>query len=162
MIAFGDRTLRVSSAAALLFAALLWGCARPSPVAADTRPAAPPDPITHSRDADDVGRLIAGLPGTPGGPFTDLEDSGAWKEHRHLVDQAWSHAQAELIGGLHEFQNRELSDVLSSTGPLFYPFGGPDALTPTVFFPHSGVYVMVGLEPAGTLPSVAQIRKKYL
>jgi hypothetical protein len=163
MIAFGDRTSRVWSAAVvMLFAALLWGCSRPPPVTTNSRPALSLDNIPHSRDADDVARFIAGLPGVPGAPFVDLETSAAWKEHRRLVDQAWSHAEAELIGGLQEFQNRELNDALASTGPLFYPFGGPDSLTPTVFFPHSKIYVMVGLEPAGTLPSVAQIRKKNL
>jgi len=162
MIDSGGQTSRGWFAAAMLVAALLWGCSRPSPVATDSKPVKSRDAIPHSRGADDVARFIAGLPGTPGGPFADLEASAAWKEHRRLVDQAWRHAQAELIGGLKEFQNHELNDALAQTGPLFYPFGGPDALTPTVFFPHSEVYVMVGLEPAGTLPSVAQIRKKDL
>src|SRR5262249_40515768 len=39
---------------------------------------------------------------------------------------------------------------------------GPDALTVTSYFPHSPTYVLVGLEPAGTLPTLAQIQKKDL
>lgn len=158
----GGRTLRVSWGAATLFVALLGGCSRPSRVAADSTPAKTVDPIAASREADDVARFIAGMPGTPDGTFADLENFAAWKEHRRLMDQAWRHAEAELIGGLHEFQNQELNDALASTKSLFYPFGGPDALTPTAFFPHSESYAMVGLEPAGTLPSNAQIRKKDL
>lgn len=146
----------------MLFAALLCGCNHPLPVAADTKRAGTATSIVPSRDADDVARFVAGIPGTPGGPFAELETSAAWKGHRRLVDRAWTHADGELIGGLHQFQNQELSDTLAGTRTIFYPFGGPDALTPTVFFPHSNSYVMVGLEPAGTLPSSAQIGKKDL
>src|SRR5690348_401453 len=98
----GGRTLRVSWGAATLLVALLGGCSRPPRVAADSTPAKTADPIVASREADDVARFIAGMPGTPDGPFADLENFTAWKEHRRLMDQAWRHAEAELIGGLHE------------------------------------------------------------
>src|SRR5437763_17026638 len=149
----GARALRVCASAALLFAALLSSCSHKPIVAADNKPAGPPDtvPVPHTREADDVARFIAGLPGKPGGPFADLEESAEWKEHRRLIDRAWKRAESELIGGLQEFQNRELGEAVSNTDTLFYPFGGPDALTPTVFFPHSRMYVLIGLEPAGTL-----------
>jgi len=60
------------------------------------------------------------------------------------------------------FQKAELSSPPAAAAPVFYPFSGPDALTITVFFPQSPVYVMVGLEPAGTLPSPKQLEKKNL
>jgi hypothetical protein len=60
------------------------------------------------------------------------------------------------------FQRRELSTGSLVRVPVFYPFSGPDALMVTVFFPRNPTYVMVGLEPAGTLPKARQIERKNL
>ena len=43
----------------------------PSPRAAEKQPA-PPDPVPQSRNPNDVGRFIAGMPGTEGSPFIGL------------------------------------------------------------------------------------------
>jgi hypothetical protein len=120
------------------------------------------DPVPHQREADDLGRFIAGLPGKPGSPFLDLEQSDAWKEHRRLLDEAWGQADSKLIPGLQEFQKAELADAALQQLTVYYPFGGPDVLTAALFFPRNPVYVLVGLEPAGTLPTPSQIDKKDL
>ncbi len=122
--------------------------------------------LAPSRDADDTARFVAGLPGTPGSPFANLEATEAWKEHRILMDEAWGAAESGLIGGLREFQKQQLDSIALRNSTVFYPFGGPDALSVTVLFPQRPLYVIVGLEPAGTLPGIAQIQKadlaKYL
>jgi hypothetical protein len=122
--------------------------------------------VPRSRTVDDVARFLAGMPGTPESPFADLEADQTWQSHRSRLDDAWRKAQRDLIGKLTEFQKQELSGDPAWEAPIFYPFGGPDALTVTLLFPHSPVYVIVGLEPAGTLPGIRQIEKmdlpKYL
>jgi len=122
----------------------------------------PQDPIPRARDLDDIARFVAGLPGKDGSPFSELETSAAWQSHRRQVDATWRRAEGELLGGLQDFQRQELNRTPIASAPVFYPFGGPDALTPVLYFPHSPSYVLVGLEPAGTLPSLKQIRKKAL
>jgi len=142
---------------------LISGCERPSQSAVTTSDAAPVPPATpHQRDADDVARFIAGLPGTEGSPFAELESGEPWKEHRRRLDSTWATAETSLIRNLREFQRQELGSPAVESAPVFYPFGGPDALTVTLCFPDSPRYVMVGLEPAGTLPSPAQIGTKDL
>lgn len=116
--------------------------------------------IQHLRDADDIARYVAGMPGSPGSPFAALETGPPWMEHRRAVDAAWAGAERERLAGLREFQKRELSGSALRRAPVFYPFGGPDALTAILYFPDSPDYVLVGLEPAGTLPSVGDITKK--
>ena len=125
---------------------------------ADTRP---PDAVPRLRDADDVARFIAGLPGTEGSPFASLEETDAWQEHRSRLDAVWGRAEKGLLNGMREFQKQELGRALANT-PVFYPFGGPDALTPMLCFPNSPAYVLVGLEPSGSLPSVERIERKDL
>jgi len=144
----------------LAVAITLGGCGHPAPHVDQRVDAEPPDTVPHSRDANDVGRFIAGLPGTTGSPFAKLEETPAWIEHRRRLDEAWHKAESPLISGLQEFQKQELGDPVLQTAPVFYPFGGPDALTLTLCFPKSPTYVMVALEPAGTLPTPSQFERK--
>jgi hypothetical protein len=118
--------------------------------------------VPHSREANDAARFLAGLPGTQGSPYAALEASDAWKEHQRLLDATWKEAEAEQLPGLRKFQSDELSDPALAGRTVFYPFSGPDALTATAYFPHNPLYVMVALEPAGTLPTPRQIGKKEL
>lgn len=60
------------------------------------------------------------------------------------------------------FQNRELSGISVTNSQVFYPFSGPDALMVTILFPQNPAYVMIGLEPTGTLPTWKQLARKDL
>jgi hypothetical protein len=118
------------------------------------------DAVPHSREADDVARFIAGLPSRPGSPFALSEYSDAWKDHRHKLDESWRRAESGFIAGLRGFGESTLRQGTNTGRPLFYPFGGPDALTAVLCFPQSPAYVLAGLEPPGTLPTSAQLAKK--
>jgi hypothetical protein len=120
------------------------------------------DTVPQNREADDTARFLAGMPGKPGSPYAKLESDPAWQEHRQVMDKAWSGTESSLIAGLDEFQKEELGTAPLDKAPVFYPFGGPDAMTPVLFFPHSASYVMVALEPAGTLPTPAKLAKRDL
>src|SRR5579863_4668482 len=110
----------------LSFALLLGGCSSPRPVAAES--AAPKDNsksnVPHSREANDAARFLAGLPGTEGSPYAALEATGAWQEHRLLLDATWKEAEAEQFPGLRKFQADELSDPALAGRTVFYPFSG--------------------------------------
>jgi len=140
---------------------LFSGCNAPRQVAAESLPKEQqPDLVPHSREANDVARFLAGMPGTPGSPYAALEASEVWKEHRRVVDAAWQQAEREQLPGLRKFQAEELSAPSLQNATVFYPFSGPDSLTATLYFPHNPLYVMVALEPAGTLPTEHQIAAK--
>ena len=65
-----------------------------------------------------------------------------------------------MLAPARAFQEQTLASI--SSPRLFYPFSGPDSLMATTFFPHARVYVMVGLEPAGTLPDPARLARQDL
>jgi hypothetical protein len=146
----------------LSFGLFSAGCGSTRSQPGTVQAASPGDEVPHSRDADDLARFIAGMKGNPGTPFAKLEDTEAWKDHQRRLDHAWHNAEGPLVNGIAEFGKRELSDLTAGASPVFYPFSGPDALTMVLDFPHSPSYLMVGLEPAGTLPAHAQIEKKDL
>lgn len=136
--------------------------ARSAPDKAATQPQAQASAEPVDRAANDAGRFLAGLPGKPGSVWASFETEAAWKAHRSELDQAWARAEKSLLPGMREFQKRELSGETIAKSVVFYPFGGPDALTMTVFFPDNANYVMVGLEPPGTLPKPESIARKNL
>jgi hypothetical protein len=145
------------------FAVLFSGCSAPRPVAAEGLPKLPEETsVPRSREANDAARFLAGLPGTAGSPYAAIEETDAWKEHRRQLDAMWQEAEGELLPGLRKFQTDELNNPAVRTPTVFYPFSGPDVLTATLYFPHNPLYVMVALEPAGTLPTPRQIAKKEL
>jgi hypothetical protein len=158
---------RTSLLAALLFAfaAASPGCGHPAPPAAaatekkEPAPATLP-PVPESRDADDTARFLAGMPGKPDSPFAKLEDGEAWKAHRVRLDAWWKRAEGTLIAGLRNFGKSEFTDPASHEAIVYYPFSGPDALFPTVCFPNNSTYVLVALEPSGTLPSLQKLSRK--
>jgi hypothetical protein len=147
------------------FATVSPGCGHSAPPGAesnekkgDTPTAAAPVP--ENRDADDTARFLAGLPGKPGSPFAELEQTEAWKDHQARLDSAWHKAAGSLIAGLHEFGKAELSDPPLREAIVYYPFSGPDALYAVESFPNNATYVLVALEPSGTLPSVKRLSQK--
>ena len=145
----------------LTSAFLLSACTAPRKVAAESLVKdQQPDLVPHSREANDVARFLAGMPGTPGSPYAALEESEIWKEHRRIVDAAWRQAENEQLSGLRKFQADELSAPALQSATVFYPFSGPDSLTATLYFPHNPLYVMVALEPAGPLPTPRQLAAK--
>jgi len=76
------------------------------------------------------------------------------------LDAAWHSAEGSLVAGLREFGKAELSDKAMRDAIVYYPFSGPDALYPTACFPNNSTYVLVALEPSGTLPSLAKLSRK--
>jgi len=119
-------------------------------------------PTPHDRYADDAGRFLAGLPPHPGSPLAGLQNEAAWARHRREMERAWSRIENGPLPGMRAFQKNELGGHPTAASPVFYPFSGPDSLMVTVFFPRAPIYIMVGLEPAGTLPSPKQLGRKNL
>ena len=149
----------------LLLAALLLGCghaAKPEPAARQEKAAPSPFPAAGpaSREADDAARFLAGMPGKPGSSFAELEQEDAWQTHRKELDRMWGKTETQALKAMRDFQSRELSGDSIKNSTLFYPFSGPDALMMNVFFPANSTYVMVGLEPPGTLPSPKTFAKR--
>lgn len=139
------------------------GCSHPAPdpqrsVASD----ALSGKVPLSRGANDVARFLAGLPGDRGSPLLSFEKQPAWRLHQQELNDGWRSLETEWIPSVREFAQSELSGALRVQRPVFYPFSGPDALVVTTLFSHSPGYVMVGLEPSGTLPTTKDFAGRRL
>src|SRR5579872_1190249 len=102
----------------------LLACSHSAPTVAQNKTAEPPppEPVPHSREANDVGRFLAGLPGTEGSPFAELEQQPAWILHRRELDKAWSHIESKTLPAMRQFQGQELTTGPIQKSLVFYPF----------------------------------------
>lgn len=77
----------------------------------------------------------------------------AYTEFHNKFDQRWKKFQQERIRPVQDFARQNLDTLLPTFETVLYPFSGPDALYPLMFFPNKKRYVLIGLEPVGSLPT---------
>lgn len=87
------------------------------------------------------------------------EEEGArqelWQAHGEAMDALWATIEERHLNDMKLWAADALSEAQSSPKPIFYPFGGPDLPSVQQFFPDASSYVLVGLEPPGTIPDLA-------
>ena len=115
-------------------------------------------PIPADRLTDDSARLFAGLPAKPGSAFAALETEAFWKQHASQSDRGWRRFLTQRQPLMRDFALAQLADAPLTRPTLFYPFGGPDIMTAQTLFPKASTYVLVGLEPPGTLPDARELQ----
>ncbi len=89
-----------------------------------------------------------------------LYDSLYWQHYHTFLDSSWKRIKNGRLNNITSWRNAEVvtSDTLTHT--IFYPFSGPDFLTVSAFFPKADTFVMLGLEPIGTLPEINKLNAK--
>jgi hypothetical protein len=140
----------------------LAGCSLSSilgPAPAVVRPlfAVAPDPYP-----DDVARFLAGMPGRAESPFKKFEDNKQWRAHAASFDAAFDHWNNGRRPRIAAFQKTELAGPDLASATAFYPFGGPDVVHVMTFYPDSPEYILVGLEPPGSLAKVGRLAERGL
>ncbi len=118
--------------------------------------------VPASAAAQDAARFFAGIEGRPDGPFHELEKDKAWVWHRKESNAMWARADKEHFPALRAFQQKEIAGKEFARGTVFYPFGGPDITTALTLFPNNKTYVLVGLEPPGTVPDLSAVKTANL
>ena len=116
-------------------------------------------PIPPDRGLDDLARFMAGMPGPEGSRFKAAEREPAWKLHAAQSDLGWKRFLSDRQPLMREFTKANLAEKFFTQPTLFYPFGGPDIMTAQTFFPSASTYVLVGLEPPGSLPAEQTVRE---
>jgi|ERR1035437_5381522 hypothetical protein len=110
------------------------------------------------RKYDDLARLMAGLKAEEGSQFAALQEIPKLKTHEHSFDTLWSKSEViKYSDKMKDWRKAELGDDKNDTTSLFYPFSGPDFLNAFTFFPYAKKYIMLALEPAGTIPDFSKV-----
>ncbi|OIP72427.1 MAG: hypothetical protein AUK43_03080 [Oscillatoriales cyanobacterium CG2_30_40_61] len=125
---------------------------------------APPplDPLTlyDQKQADyltDTAKLIAGMKVDPKSQFYPLTQSKFWVNYHGFIEPAWSKLEKEQLAKVSQWSKQELDRINQSNPRIFYPFSGPDFLYANLFFPTAQEYLLVALEPVGTMPNFKEL-----
>ena len=98
---------------------------------------------------NDAARFVAGMPvNNKNSKLYALTQTKEWKNHARNMDQIWNSYQQSSPKVL-SFAMNELDAVNETSRTLFYPFGGPDFLFSSSFFPDMDTYFLIGLERTG-------------
>ncbi|MFD1470562.1 hypothetical protein ACFQ48_20210 [Hymenobacter caeli] len=124
------------------------------------RPAAKPaaEPVVATAPTDtayvqDVAAYLGGLPVRPDSPLAALTGQPAFQAFAKDQDKSWAKYTSTHTSRMTKWASHELDSVQRHSPTIFYPFSGPDFLNVVTMFPTSKAYVMVGLEPVGSVPA---------
>lgn len=113
--------------------------------------------IIVRRDFDhiynDIARYISGMSVDSATKINkSYLDAPDWKKYAVNAEVKWKTYDSTRMDLLEKWTSEELDSVNANTNTLFYPFSGPDILNANIFFPDAKQYILVGLEPVGSVP----------
>ncbi|MBF9142371.1 hypothetical protein [Hymenobacter properus] len=131
---------------------------KPSNTAAKLKPTAAPD----TAYAQDVALFLGGLQPSQHSNLSTLAATPAWQAFAKDQDKSWDKYRASHTTRMTQWANTELDSVHANSPTIFYPFSGPDFLNVFTMFPTSQTYVLIGLEPVGSIPARASLENPKL
>ncbi|NLT70861.1 MAG: hypothetical protein GXX91_09225 [Verrucomicrobiaceae bacterium] len=101
---------------------------------------------------NDIARFVAGKTPGPGSPLRRLDHLPSVR--RHMADSAelsktWRERRLKTI---RDWAKQEIHPRIVRPKIVKYPFSGPDFVHVAALFPGADEYILIGLEPLGTLP----------
>ncbi|WP_324672966.1 hypothetical protein [Hymenobacter sp. GOD-10R] len=91
-----------------------------------------------------------------------LTTQPAWQAFAMGADKSWLNYHQTRTTKMQQWAAEELDSVRSASPTVFYPFSGPDLLNVVTLFPTSQTYILVGLEPVGTIPQPSTLENPAL
>ncbi len=107
--------------------------------------------VTINDTLNSIAQIIAGN-FAEGNLFSYLNENKDYQNFSQVFNKRWVSFDTTRLQQLKQFESEKLAKDLLQQKTLFYPFSGPDILYAHTFFPQADNYIMIGLEPVGTLP----------
>ena len=112
--------------------------------------------------AQDVALFLGGQQPSQHSDLTQLAAQPAWQAFAKDQDKSWEKYRATHTTRMTKWAATELDSVRANSPTIFYPFSGPDFLNVFTMFPTSQTYVLMGLEPVGSVPARASLENLKL
>ena len=135
---------------------------KPAAAATADKPATSRPSVTDTAYVQDVAAFIGGLRPSKRSGLAALAQQPAWLAFAKDQDKSWNNYRLTHTTRMTKWANAELDSVHRSSPTIFYPFSGPDFLNVFTMFPSSQTYVMMGLEPVGSVPARASLESPKL
>ena len=159
----------------LALSALLWSCAAEqkentkgtpsdSTKTAEKTVNAEVKKLPYDTLLTESSKFIAGMPTTH--YLSDVQSRDYYKEHIDFTESSWKTTVDSMINPVQKWcKEKTIGDDRDSV-LCFYPLSGPDFLFGNTFFPNADHYVMLGLEPRGSMVDFRELKdpeiQKYL
>ena len=111
------------------------------------------------RRYNDYALLVAALPQEDGSVLATLAATGWYGKYRENAEDGWRKLERERLAQMRSWSESELGALNREGNDVLYTFSGPDFLHMFTLFPNARRYVMIALEPAGSLPDLARLRE---
>lgn len=115
--------------------------------AQEVRRAEPAQPAAPA----DLANFLAGVPLPGDSPLHALQRTPAYQAHVNALARLSQHYDRNYFSKMRAWSAAELAPRIPMRIPVFYFFGGPDAVSVLAFFPDAPVYVLGGLEAVGSI-----------
>lgn len=142
---------------AALIPLLLVACASKPAVkkdAAGNEIAEPFVQVAGQATPTDTALFLAGRPVRQGAGLSQLQQTGEYRAYARESLQRWNYRASRRIDLQNAWQSDHIQSLVGSPRTILYPFGGPDLLYAMGMFPDSSRYVLLGLEPVGSVPDL--------
>ncbi len=111
---------------------------------------------------DTRAKFLAGVPLASGEPLAKLQTQTGYLAHATEFEKMWARYNEHYFSKMRAWSGIELAPRISMGAPVYYFFGGPDAISPMAFFPDAPDYILGGLEPIGWAPDPAGLAPAVL
>lgn len=141
----------------LLIPFLLAGCASKPKVYRDDYGNEIPEPFTivdGEANYTEIARFLGGRPVHKGARLSRMQQSADYRRYSKETLQRWKFKTTKRIDDQNAWQAQYIKPQIGSPRTIVYPFGGPDLLYVMSMFPNSSRYVLLGLEPVGSVPDL--------
>ena len=136
--------------------------APPAATRTDTAVAPLPPARPDTAYAHDVAAYLAGRQVSQRSALRPLTGLPAWQAFATDAEKSWTSYHTTRTNKIEQWAATELDSVRAASATVFYPFSGPDLLNVVTMFPDSKTYVLVGLEPVGSVPGRATLENPRL
>lgn len=124
------------------------------------------EPITPTQDGayyNDLARFLAGLMPQQDAGLIKLSKDSVWIRFSREMNQGFVNIEQNRFKAMHAWRDAEMGDVPKlGTKTLFYPLSGPDFLNAWNLFPSQQNFILVALEPVGTLKNPVTMNSENL
>ncbi|MBL8018760.1 MAG: hypothetical protein JNM27_03765 [Leptospirales bacterium] len=131
-------------------------------VACSDKPSAEPKPsVLTERPQEGLPELtlfLAGKHPVDESRYGKLAKTPGYAQYKKQIEGIWSTYSKDFTAPLTDWRNQNVREV--NWDVVFYPFAGPDFPNANTIYPRGKTYIMVGLEPAGTIPDFEKMSDK--
>ncbi len=110
----------------------------------------------------DTAKLLAGMKISNRSELALLKDTYFWYNHRLFFSSFWSQLEKQQLSPVRQWSKQELNSIDTSNSPIFYPFSHANFLQVYSLFPQAKEYILIGLEPVGNVPNLANLSTEKL